>query len=60
MMKVVQSVERRKKKQIANQFTLMNTQNQRLAALVDTDMNPIDGGKKPSQLTNLALQNFNN
>ena len=38
----------------------MNTQNQRLAALVDTDVNPIVGGKKPSQLTNLALQNFNN
>jgi hypothetical protein len=55
MMKVVQSVERRKKKQIANQFTLMNTQNQRLAALVDADINPILGGKKPSQLTNLAL-----
>jgi hypothetical protein len=39
MMKVVQSVERRKKKHIANQVMLMNTQNQRLAALVDADIN---------------------
>jgi hypothetical protein len=47
MMKVVQSVERRKKKQIANQLMLMNTQNQRLAALVDTDITPLTNIKNP-------------
>jgi len=64
MMKVVQSVERRKQKQHANLVAIANLQTQKLSSLMDIDPNNNNGNssllggnlsKRASHMTNIAL-----